>query len=182
MFRGQYCCKWINFGSRALFSIKQSIFHSTIKPSAVMRIFDSLIKPIALSNSEIWAGYKTCYQNKSLDELFDMSFKCNNEFDNIFTRFFKYVLGVHSKATKFAVFSELGQCPMQISVIARCINFWIHTIQSGNESLLSEAYLEQCNKPSFKKLMVKFCKQERHEALNRSPEYTGQSITFNFKI
>ena len=70
--------------SRALFSIKQSIFDSTIKPSAVMHIFDSLIKPIALYNSEIWAGYKTCYQNKSLDEMFDMSFKCNNEFDKKF--------------------------------------------------------------------------------------------------
>ena len=67
--------------SRALFSIKQSIFDSTIKPAAVMHIFDSLIQPIALYNSEIWAGYKTCYQNKSLDEMFDMSFKCNNEFE-----------------------------------------------------------------------------------------------------
>ena len=94
--------------SRAFFSIKQSIFDSTIKPSAVMRIFDSLIKPIALYNSELWAGYKTCYQNKPLDEMFDMSFKCNNEFNKFFTRFSKYVSGVHSKATNFAVFSELG--------------------------------------------------------------------------
>ena len=94
--------------SRALYSIKQSIFDSTIKPSAVMRIFDSIIQPIALYNSELWAGYKTCYQNKSLAEMFDMSFKCNNEFNKFFTRFSKYVLGVHSKATNFAVFSELG--------------------------------------------------------------------------
>ena len=65
--------------SRALFLIKQSIFNSTIKPSSAMRIFDSLIKPIVLYNSEIWAGYKTCYQNKSFDEMFDASFKCNNE-------------------------------------------------------------------------------------------------------
>ena len=144
--------------SRALFSIKQSIFDSTIKPSAVMHIFDSLIKPIALYHSEIWAGYKTCYQNKSLDKMFDMSFKCNNEFDKIFTRFSKYVLGVHSKATNFAVFSELGQFPMLISVIARCINFWIHTIQSSNESLLSEAYWEQCNHPVLKSSWLSFVK------------------------
>ena len=98
-------------------------------------------------------------QHKSLDEMFDMSFKCNNEFDNCFTRFSKHVLGVHSKATNFAVFSELGQFPMLISVIARCINFWIHTIQSSNESLLSEAYWEQCNNPVLKKLMVQFCKK-----------------------
>ena len=144
--------------SRALFSIKQSIFDSTIKRSAVMHIFDSHINPIALYNSEIWAGYKTCYQNKSLDEMFDMSFKCNNEFDKFFTRFSKYVLGVNSKATNFAVFSELGQFSMLISVIARCINFWIHTIQSSNESLMSEAYWEQCNNPVLKSSWLRFIK------------------------
>ena len=145
--------------SRAFFSIKQSIFDGTVKPSAAMRIFDSHIKHIALYNSEIWAGYKICYQNKSLDEMLDMSFKCNNEFDNIFTRFSKYVSGVCSEATNFAVFSELGQFPMLISVIARCINFWIHTIQSTNESLLSEAYWEQCNKPVLKSSWLNFVKK-----------------------
>ena len=58
--------------SRALFSIKQSIFDNSIKPSAVLRIFGCLIKPIALYNSEIWVGYKSCYQKKSIDEMFDM--------------------------------------------------------------------------------------------------------------
>ena len=126
--------------SRALFSIKQSIFDNSIKPSAVLRIFDCLIKPIALYNSEIWVGYKSCYQKKSINEMFDMPFKCFNEFDKIYTRFSKYVLGVHSKASNFAVYSELGQFPLIISVIASVIDFWIHTLQSGNESLISQAY------------------------------------------
>ena len=104
--------------SRALFSIKQSIFDSNIKPSAVLRIFHSLIKPITIYNSEIWAGYKTCYHKKSIDEMFEMSFKGHNEFDKIFTRFSKYVLGVHSKASNFAVLSELGQLPLIVSIIA----------------------------------------------------------------
>ena len=114
--------------SRALFSIKQSIFDKTIKPSGVLRIFDSLIKPIGLYGSEIWLGYKSCYQNKSLDAMFDMSFKCYNEFDKIFIRFSKFVLGVHSKASNFGVLSELGQFPLIISVITSCINFWLHTV------------------------------------------------------
>ena len=37
-------------------------------------------------------------------------------------------LGVHSKASNFAVYSELGQFPLIISVIASVINFWIHTL------------------------------------------------------
>ena len=144
--------------SRALFSIKQSIFDSSIKPSAVLRIFDSLIKPIALYNSEIWVGYKSCYQKKTIDEMFDMSFKCFNEFDKIFTRFSKYVLGVHSKSSNFAVYSELGQFPLIISAIASCINFWIHTVQSGSESIISKAYLEQLNSPSLKSTWLCFIK------------------------
>ena len=144
--------------SRALFSIKQSIFDKTIKPSGVLRIFDSLIKPIGLYGSEIWLGYKSCYQNKSLDAMFDMSFKCYNEFDKIFIRFSKFVLGVHSKASNFGVLSELGQFPLIISVITSCINFWLHTVQSTSESLVSEAYWEQCNNPGVKSMWLCFVK------------------------
>ena len=112
-----------------------------------------------------------------------MSFKCKNEFDKNFTRFSKYVLGVHSKATNFAVFSELSQFPMLISVIARCINFWIHTIQSSNESLLSEAYWEQCNNPVLKTLWLNFVKKKKQKKnvltdLGFSHVWNNQS-TFN---
>ena len=37
--------------------------------------------------------------------------------------FSKHVLGVHSKASNFAVLSELGQLPLIVSSIASCINF-----------------------------------------------------------
>ena len=33
----------------------------------------------------------------------------------------------------------------------------------------------------FKGKRAQFRKQEGHQALNRSPEYTGQSQTFNFE-
>ena len=48
--------------NRALFSIKQSIFDKSLKASAILHIFDVLIKPIALYGSEIWNPYKHCYR------------------------------------------------------------------------------------------------------------------------
>ena len=87
-----------------------------------------------------------------------MSFKCFNEFDKIYTRFSKYVLGVHSKASNFAVYSELGQFPLIISVIASVINFWVHTLQSSNESLISQAYWEHLNNRSMKSPWICFVK------------------------
>ena len=35
---------------------------------------------------------KQCFYNKSLNEIFEMSFKGHNEFDKIYTRFCKSVL------------------------------------------------------------------------------------------
>ena len=129
--------------SRALFSIKQSIFDKNIKPSSTLHIFDALVKPIALYNSEIWAAYKPCFKGKSVEEMFELTLKNTNEFDKTYMRFCKQTLGV--QACNFAVLSELGQFPLIISILANCINFWIHTIQSNTDSLLQKAYREQVN-------------------------------------
>ena len=149
--------------NRALFAIKQSIFDKDLKPSAILSIFDSLVKPIALYGSDIWTAYKPCYKNKTLDEMFEMSYKSNTEFDKIHPKFCKYVLGVHYKACNFAVFSELGQFPLLISTITGCINFWMHILQSGCESLLSKAYIEQYTSLSDKHLWTKFVKNMLHD-------------------
>ena len=42
----------------------------------------------------------------SIEEMFELSFKGQNDFD--------FVQGVHSKASNFAVFRELGQYPFVI--------------------------------------------------------------------
>ena len=108
-----------------------------------------LVKPIALYGSELWTAYKPCYKGKSLDDLFELSFKSNSEFDKIHTRFCKYVLGV---------FSELGQFPLIITSITSCLNFWMHIIQSSKKSLISKAYLEQLTSKNDKFLWIQFIK------------------------
>ena len=58
-----------------------------------------------------------------------------------------FILGVPSKASNFAVLSELGQYPLVISALVSCINFWLHVLQcqSSDKSLINKAYLAQCN-------------------------------------
>ena len=89
--------------------------------------------------------FKPCYKSKTADELFELSFKNNTEFDKIQVRFCKYVLGVHSKACNFAVFSEFGQLPLLITTLTSRLNFWMHIHQSSSDTLISKAYLEQLN-------------------------------------
>ena len=58
--------------------------------------------------------------------------------------FLSCVLGVHSKASNFAVLSELGQYHLVISGLVSCIVFWLHTVQSNDNSLVNEAFREKC--------------------------------------
>ncbi|MCG7891851.1 MAG: reverse transcriptase family protein [Candidatus Thiodiazotropha endolucinida] len=164
--------------SRALFSIKQSVFsNDNMMPAAILRIFDALVKPIALYNSDIWLGYKTCFQKKSIEEIFEISIKGQNDFDKVLMRFSKFVLGVHSKASNFAVISELGQYPLIISAIVGCINFWLHALQSSSSSLVNKAYLEQYGNSSSKSLWLNFVKNILND-LGFSHVWENQS-TFN---
>ena len=94
-----------------------------------------------------------------MEEMFEITFKGLNEFDKIFTRFSKFVLGVHSKASNFAVLSELGQCPLVLLAFVSCINFWLHIEQSHNNSLVNNAYREQCY--NSKQPVVEFCKKKK---------------------
>ena len=48
---------------------------------------------------------------RSIKEIMKIPFKGQNDFDKSFTRFSKFVLGVHSKASNFAALSELDQYP-----------------------------------------------------------------------
>lgn len=149
--------------SRALFSIKQGLFDKNIKPSSMLSLFEALVKPIALYGSDIWAAYKPSYKNKTLDDMFEQSLKSNSEFDKVFIKFCKYVLGVQSKACNFAVFSELGQFPLLISILTSCINFWLHTTQSKSDSLISKAYWEQFSSSNDKGTWVQFIKRILYE-------------------
>ena len=75
--------------------------------------------------------------------MYEMSFKGYNEFDKTFTRFCKYMLGVHSETSYFAVYGELGHVPLITNIICSSISFWLHTTASKSDALTVKAYLDQ---------------------------------------
>lgn len=109
--------------------------------------------------------------------MFEMSYKGYNEFDKIHTRFSKFTLGVHSKSSNFAVQSELGQFPLIISCISACLNFWVHVINSKNDTLVSKAYHEQITSSRNKYIWSDFVKNVLYD-LGFSHVWDNQS-TFN---
>ena len=64
--------------------------------------------------------------------MFEITFKGKNEFDKIFTRFSKSVLGLHSKASNFAVKVNWVSILQLLSALVSCINIWLHIVQSND--------------------------------------------------
>ena len=90
--------------------------------------------------------------------MFEMPFKGYNEFDKIFTRFCKYILGVHSKTSNFAVYSELGQVPLITYIICNSISFWLRTTTLRSDTLTFKAYLDQFSTTCGKSPWLNFVK------------------------
>ena len=92
-------------------------------PNTTLHLFDSLVKPILLYNSDFWGCLKSCD---------------NNPAENVHMRFCKELLGVQRQTTNIGVLLELGRIPIMLSGAKNCIKNWsrIHIVGNANELVL----------------------------------------------
>ena len=109
---------------RAYFKLKKKMGHYfRLHINVTLHLFDSLIKPILLYNSDFWGCLKT---------------PLNNPIENIHIRFCKDLLGVQRQTTNIGVLLELGRVPIMLYGKKNCIKNWgrIHIVGSANKILI----------------------------------------------
>ena len=109
---------------RAYYSLKNKMGrYFMLYPSITLHLFDTLIKPILLYNSDFWGCLKM---------------PKNNPIENVHMRFCKELLGVQRQTTNIGVLLELGRVPMIIYGIKNCVKNWsrIHITGKANKILL----------------------------------------------
>ena len=97
----------------APFSLRRRTNFSNSKPSLACKIFDTMISPILLYNSEIWGGYV-----KSDFKAWDGS-----QIERTHLKFCKHYLEVSNKASNVACRAELGRFPLLIAINQRILNY-----------------------------------------------------------
>ena len=75
---------------------------SMLRPKIAEKLFDTLVKPIVLYNSEVWGAY-----SKGDFGAWDKS-----PADKVYLRFCKIYLGVNSKCSNDACRADLGRMPL----------------------------------------------------------------------
>ena len=91
---------------------KQIDFHQ-LPPKLACKIFDSVISPILLYNSEVWGAYNVrdfVKWDKTWGEKAHL-------------KFCKLYLGVNRKASNAASRGELGKFPLLIPIIKRTLSY-----------------------------------------------------------
>ena len=90
----------------ALYGIRRQLNFSHLNPKYAIKIFDSIITPILLYNSEVWGTYvKNDFNNWDKSPI-----------EKVHLKFCKIYLAISRKASNIASRAELGKLPLIIKV------------------------------------------------------------------
>jgi hypothetical protein len=126
---------------KAMFPLWSLLLQFKLPCLQAIKLFESLIRPIALYNAENLAHLtfreiESIRQNKIsfLDHL-------NNSYSSVLhQRFLKFVLGVNKSCTNMATLGELGEFPLQLNGMIALLSFWHRISQMPEDTLVKQAY------------------------------------------
>ena len=102
------------------------------------KLFDSLIEPILIYNSEIWGISDLKSNSLSLQSIwFDIIE--NNKFNKVHLKFCKKILQVSKCSMNLPCLMELGRYPLIINQITRTVKFYLRIRNIINDPLLQNA-------------------------------------------
>ena len=98
-----------------------------------LKIFDSIIQPIALYGSEIWGPLSQ--QNYSKWD--------KHPIETLHVEFCRNILKIQRKTPNNACRAELGHYPLMINIQKRALKFWMHLNSSPQDTLQFKAMKAQ---------------------------------------
>ena len=124
---------------KAMFPILSVISQFKLPCKKSLNLFHSLIRPIALYNSENLA-YLTHHQIDAItrNNTTLTSYMCNSYTNVVHQKILKYILGVKQNCSNLATLGELGEFPLILHGFISLLSFWHRTTQMPEESLVKQ--------------------------------------------
>ena len=132
-------------GLKAFFKLRRQIAQSSIKCSTYAHLFDTMVKPVLLYGSEIWAPCAITARKLKSNKQFNIEESYMKlHVEKLNSLLCRTMLGVNAKTTKMALYSETGRYPLYIDALVNSVNY-LKRLESRNcSNLLIESL--QCNK------------------------------------
>ena len=114
----------------ALHKIRRKLDLRRLTPKIAIKIFDSIITPILLYNSEVWGAY----EKNNLDKWE------TSDIEKVNLKFCKLYLGVNKKASNVACRGELGKHPLLLTIKKNIINYFKYISNQSEDSILKQTF------------------------------------------
>ena len=102
-------------------------------------LFDKIILPICTYNCEVWGA--SFFSSKSSPSNFFSEKQCKNPTDKLQGPFLKHILGVHSRASNWAVESKTNRNSVIPHIVRRMIGFYNHLQKSESPIIINSLKL-----------------------------------------
>lgn len=125
---------------KAIFPLLSTISKFQLPCANSVKLFQSLIRPIVLYNSENWASC-TFGQIKKINENPNnlLSLLTGSEPDKVFQKFIKFILGVNTSCTNAVTLGEIGEYPMMLHALSSLVTFWHRVSNMSEDTLVKQA-------------------------------------------
>ena len=127
---------------RAFFSLKNSLTNTNTNPRVLMKLYDSLIKPISTYAAEVWGafGHKPQHVTNMLEHIYQ---KLKSPYEVLHLKACKWSLKVSRRSSNFGVLSELGRYPIIMNIIMAVCKYRVRLDSFCPDDLLFHAISSQ---------------------------------------
>ncbi len=126
---------------KALRPLQRAIANFQLPLNLSIRLFHTLVEPIALYNVENWSILTDKQLSKlNAGSMFDFIDK--SSLDSLHRKLLKYTLGVNKSSPNIAIYGDTGEIPISIKGFTLMVNFWHHLTKLPDTSLAKLALKE----------------------------------------
>ena len=134
---------------RAFFSIRRILDTRALTTSTMLKLIDSLVKPVAMYACQIWLPSTGIMKEMIKQDCYNIP-QCatKDAFETTHLKMIKWILGVHKKTNNNFCYGDTGRLPWAISVLPQCIRYYERVSQAPEgpkcvSTLIHHAFREQ---------------------------------------
>ena len=131
---------------RAYMAMKSAFIGTQLSPRIYMKLFDALVKPVALYGCEVWGafGHKICPPNEIPSSFY---FKDTSPYEQLHIRACKHILGISKHASNIGARAELGRLLLMFNIICSISKYRLRLESYDDTDLLHHALKSQHDMP-----------------------------------